>query len=69
MRDDLVPVEIEIDPLIRAAAFGATQQFAIELARGGDAMDGKREMERRQGGVRNAHDVELAVDDAMDDRD
>jgi hypothetical protein len=30
MRDDLVPIEIEIDPRVRASTFAATQRFAIK---------------------------------------
>jgi hypothetical protein len=69
MRDYLVPVEVEIDPLLRTAPFGAAEQFAIKLARSGETMNRKRQMKRRQDGVGNAHDVRLAgyVGDAVDD--
>jgi hypothetical protein len=35
MRDDLVPAEIEIDPMISAAPFRAAEQLAVESACGG----------------------------------
>jgi hypothetical protein len=48
MRDDLVAVEIEIDPMLGAAAFGAAEQLPVKAARGGEVVDRKGEMERRQ---------------------
>src|SRR5207244_12333082 len=45
--DDLVPMEIEVDPLFRAAAFRAAEELAIELARSGQVVHREREMERR----------------------
>ena len=44
MRHDLVPEEIEIHPLIAAAALGAAEQAAVELARGAQRVDGNGEM-------------------------
>ena len=49
MGDDLVAVEIEVDPVLGAAPFGAAQQLAVEAARGGQIVDRKGEMEGRQG--------------------
>ena len=49
MRDDLMAVEIEIDPMVGAAPFGAAEQLAVEAARGGEVVDRKGEMEGRQG--------------------
>ena len=46
MRDELVTEEVEIDPLGGAAAFGATQQFAIESARGGQVVNRYRKVKR-----------------------
>ena len=48
MGDDLVAEEIEVDPFIRAAAFGAAEQAAVEVARGGEIVDRKGEVEGRQ---------------------
>jgi hypothetical protein len=45
MRHDLMPLQIEVDPSIRTAPFGAAQHPAIESARGGKIMDRKGEME------------------------
>ena len=56
MRDDLMAVEIEIDPLVGTAPFRTAEQFAVELARGGEAMNRKRQMKRRQNVFGNAHD-------------
>jgi hypothetical protein len=46
MRDDLMPAQIEIHPLIRTASLRTAKQAAIESARGGEIMDGEGEMER-----------------------
>ena len=48
MGDDLVAVEIEIDPMVGAAAFGAAEQFAVEAPRGGKVVDRKGEVEGRK---------------------
>jgi hypothetical protein len=48
MGDDLVPVEIEIDPMVRAAAFGAAEQFAVEAPSGGKVVDRKGMVEGRK---------------------
>ena len=47
--DDLVAVEVEIDPGFAAASLGAAQQPAIEGASGGQVMDGEGEMEGAHG--------------------
>jgi hypothetical protein len=39
MRDDLVTVEIEVDPVVGAAAFGAGEDGAVEVARGVEVVD------------------------------
>jgi hypothetical protein len=44
--DDLGSVEVEIDPVVGASAFGTTEQPAIESASGAEVVDGKGEMER-----------------------
>src|SRR3546814_4700316 len=46
MRDDLMAVEIEIDPFGRAAALAAAKHAAVKGARGGEIVDRKGEMER-----------------------
>ena len=50
MRNDLMPVQIEIDPLVGAASLGAAEQLAIELPRGSEIVDRKSQVKRR-----NAH--------------
>jgi hypothetical protein len=45
MGDDLVTVEVEIDPMFGASALGAAEQIAIEAARGVEVVDRKGEME------------------------
>jgi hypothetical protein len=39
--DDLVAVEIEIDPIGGGTAFGTAEQIAVESARGGDVVNWK----------------------------
>src|SRR3546814_16762711 len=46
MRDELMAVEIEIDPFGRAAALAAAKHAAVKGARGGEIVDRKGEMER-----------------------
>ena len=41
MRDDLVAVEIKVDPMRAGAAFFATEQVEIKAARGGEVVRGK----------------------------
>jgi hypothetical protein len=48
MGDDLVAEEIEIDPVFGASAFAAIEEIAVESAGGGEVVDGKSEMERRE---------------------
>jgi hypothetical protein len=38
--DKLVAEEIEIDPAVRAAAFGAAEDCAVEMPGGGEICDG-----------------------------
>jgi hypothetical protein len=45
VRDDLVTEEIEVDPLFGAAAFGATEHRAVEMARSLEIIDGERNVE------------------------
>jgi hypothetical protein len=49
MSDDLVTIEIEIDPLFGASSFGTTEQSAVEAPGGREIVDGEGEMERRHG--------------------
>jgi hypothetical protein len=51
MRHDLMTVEVEVDPVRSAAAFGATQQTAVEGARLLKAVNRKRNMEGEERGV------------------
>ena len=59
MRDDLVAEEVEVDPLLRAAALGTAEDGAVEVARGGEIVDGKGVVERgeRQYGLRGAETI------------
>ena len=41
VRDDLMAIEVEIDPVGIAAPFGTAKHTAIEMARGGQIVDGK----------------------------
>ncbi len=45
MRDDLMPVEIEVDPGVTAATLGQTKDTAVKVACLGDITYGKGEME------------------------
>lgn len=51
MGHDLVPVEIEIDPVGRATAFRAAEQVAIKLTGGRNVMDRKGEVKREMAAV------------------
>jgi hypothetical protein len=44
MGDDLVAMEIEIDPMRVGAAFGATEKAAVKISRGGEIIDRESEM-------------------------
>jgi len=68
MRNDLVTVEIEINPLGRGTAFGAAQQTAVKGARLGQVVHGKGEMKRGlrhgrvlKGWIRSAHFKAIAA--------
>ena len=49
MRDDLMAVKIEIDPMRGAPPFRTPKQLAVKSAGGGEIVHGKRKMERRRG--------------------
>ena len=49
MRDDLVAVEIEVDPVVAAAPFAAAHHPAPERPRLRQITDGESQMERAQG--------------------
>ena len=46
MRDELMAEEIEVDPLVRAATFGATEHATVEIARGLQIVDRDCEVKR-----------------------
>ena len=48
MSDDLVTMQVEIDPLVCATAFRAAEKLAVEPPCGSKIIDGEGEMERRQ---------------------
>ena len=45
MRDDLMPVEIEIDPVLGATPFRTAEDAAVEAPRRPQVVDRKSEME------------------------
>ena len=55
MGDDLVAVEVEIDPFSTGAALGAAKQAAIEAAGGVEIMDGESKMKGRHGAETRAN--------------
>src|SRR6185437_6101280 len=48
MRDDLVTIEIEVDPLFRASPLRTAEQPAVEAPRSREIIDRKGKMEGRQ---------------------
>ena len=54
VRDDLVTEEVEVDPMLRTAAFGAAEQTTIESTRRSEIVDRKCDVKRRQGQWRKA---------------
>lgn len=48
MSDDLVTVQVEIDPFVCAAPFRTAKKLAVEPPRSSKIIDGEGEMERRQ---------------------
>jgi hypothetical protein len=53
--DDLMTVEVEIDPLVRASALGTAEQLAVKAASRGKVIDRESEMERRE-----AHEFDMS---------
>ena len=49
MRDDLVAVEIEVDPVVGAAAFGAAEDGCVEVASGVEVVDWKGDVKGLDG--------------------
>ncbi len=49
MRDDLMPEQVEVDPVIARPPLGTAQHLAIEMAGGGQVVDRKGKVERTQG--------------------
>lgn len=47
MRDDLVPVEIEVDPFAARSSFGTAEQIAVKGAGFGQIAYRERKMEAR----------------------
>ena len=45
VRDDLVPEEIEVDPMLRAPSFRAAENRAVEVAGGGEVIDREGDVE------------------------
>jgi hypothetical protein len=48
MCHDLMPVKVEIDPVLGASSLGAAEQFAVEPTCGCDVVHWKGQVERRQ---------------------
>ena len=49
VRDDLVAVEIEVDPVVGAAAFRAAEDGCVEVARGVEVVDRKGDVKGLDG--------------------
>jgi hypothetical protein len=49
VRDDLMTKEIEVDPVLGAAAFGTTQDFSVETTCCFEVVNGKCDVKRAQG--------------------
>jgi hypothetical protein len=45
MRDDLVAMQVEVDPMLGASAFRAAEQLTIEAASGIEVVDWERDVE------------------------
>ena len=54
VRDDLVAIQVEVDPAVRAAPLAAAQHAAIESARRSEIVDWESEVEGRQRGHRRS---------------
>ena len=52
MSDDLMTMQIKVDPFVRASSFGAAQQSRVEAAGCLKIVDRECEVERRKGHVR-----------------
>ena len=50
VRDDLVAVQVEVDPVGIAASLGASQNITIEMARGIEIVDGEGDVEGSDAG-------------------
>jgi hypothetical protein len=48
MRDDLMPEQVEVDPVIARTPLGTAKNLAIEMAGGGQVVDRKGEVEGRR---------------------
>ena len=53
--DHLVAVQVPVDPGVGAAALRQAEDFAVEVAGGSQVVDGHRQVESRDGGVKNSH--------------
>ena len=66
--DDLVAVEVEIDPMLGAPAFRAAEQLAVKAARGREVVDREGEMEGRQASCRALPAQRIAVQASVNAR-
>jgi hypothetical protein len=55
MGNDLVAVEVKIDPILRAPSLRATEQAAVEAPRGIEIVNREGEVEWRQGHALTCH--------------
>src|SRR5690349_873539 len=55
MRDDLVALQVPVDPRLGAAALFEPEHLAVELAGGGQVVDGHGEVKAGDGGLEKAH--------------
>ena len=69
MGDDLVAVQVPVDPGLGAAALFEAEHLAVELAGGGQVVDRHRQVETRDRGVEDAHSAMLRTTAALAARD
>src|SRR3546814_8088456 len=50
VRDDLMPVKVEVDPVGGAASFGAAEDRAVKMARGVEVINREGDVERGEAG-------------------
>jgi hypothetical protein len=64
--DDLVAVEIEVDPVIITPSLGTLQQFSVELPSGRKVVNGKRKVKRWDGHLVDRKSGRLSLKHSLD---